>query len=293
MESSSQPRLPRVQFVVSGKFLALLLVATGLVGGGYYWQQRLQQNQERYSTPPYFINRGAVVMRPCKNCIDSGKLKPQGDWKVGPPIESSATDPPQWFLALEDPPVPVKYAGVLMLPAHPTIRNNNPAFGFDQSRLLLVLYQNLERRPWIEQLPAPPPAEKFSAVETVEPAAEAPEETASGETAPEPQQQTAPSLAGMWKNQDPHTRSLTRLNILQGELFIHAWGSCQPSECDWGEAALRRDGDTLVVRWDQGFVVRNQTLFLTEDGRLNSTTSSHYVDQSGRADQTETEYFIR
>lgn len=309
MENSSQPRLPRVQFVVSGKFLALLLVAAGLVGGGYYWQQRLQEKQERYFPPPYFINRGAAVMRQCKNCIDAGKLKPQAEWKVGPPVEISAEGPPQWFLALEDPPMPVRYAGVLMLPVHPTARDNNPAFGFDQSRLLLVLYQNLERRPWIEQLPAPPPPEKPSPAGEPEPAAETPAETPPVETAPEqsapaetaPEQpppkppQTSQTLAGMWKNQESNKRWLTRLEIRQGsELFIHAWGACHPSECDWGEAVLQRNGETLVARWVKvGYVVRTQTLFLTGDGRLSSTLNSHYLDQAGHLDQTATEYFTR
>ena len=49
---------PRVQFVVSGKFLALFLLAGSLLGGGYYWYSRQQQLQKRFQAPPYFVNTG-------------------------------------------------------------------------------------------------------------------------------------------------------------------------------------------------------------------------------------------
>src|ERR1017187_4546348 len=152
----------RVQFVISGKFLALLLVSGALLGGGYYWynrqlqaQQHFSQVQERFQTPPYFVNRGPSVIRSCQQCLDVGKLKPQTEWKVGPPKEIPATEQ-HWFLAAENPPMPVTVSGVLMLPVFSTF-HENPALGFNQTRVVLVLYQNLERKPWIEQ-PSPPVA---------------------------------------------------------------------------------------------------------------------------------------
>jgi len=146
---------PRVQFVISWKFFVLLLLAAVLLGIGYYsytrqqqLQKQISQMQERFKTPPYFVNRGPSVIRSCSHCLEEGKLKPQTG------------------LAVEDPPVPVTVSGVLMLPVHPTLQDN-PALGFDQTRVMLVLFQNLERKPWIEQ-PAPPPP--VAPVPTTEPA---------------------------------------------------------------------------------------------------------------------------
>jgi hypothetical protein len=158
---------PRVQFVISGKFIALLLIACALLAAGYYWynrqqlaQQHVAQIREHFKAPPYFVNSGTSVVRSCYQCFGEGRLKPQVGWKVSPPKEIPDTEH-RWFMAVEDPPVPVTVSGVLMLPVHPAWRDN-PAFGFDLGRVELVLYQNLQRMNYIEQppaaVPAPPPA---------------------------------------------------------------------------------------------------------------------------------------
>ena len=155
---------PRVQLLISGKFVALLLLSLSQLAGGYYWynrqqeaQEHLRQTQERFKAPPYFVNRGSTIIRSCSRCLDIGKLKPQTDWKMGPAKEIPATEQ-RWFLAVEDPPMPVTVSGVLMLPVHPAFEDN-PSFGFDQNRMMLVLYQNLERKPWIVQSSPPPSAQ--------------------------------------------------------------------------------------------------------------------------------------
>src|SRR5579872_6053146 len=97
---SSTPS-PRVQFVVSGKFVALLLIAAGLMAGGYYWYSQQQKIQKRFQPPPYFITHGASIIRPCKQCLELGKLKPKAEWKVSPATEIPATEQ-RWFLAVEN-----------------------------------------------------------------------------------------------------------------------------------------------------------------------------------------------
>lgn len=153
---------PRIQFVISGKFIALLLISVALLVGGYYWygrqvkaQQHVIQVQERFKTPPYFVNGGRSVVRSCYQCLFDGKLKAQSQWKVSAPKEIPETEV-RWFLAVEDPPVPVTVSGVLMLPVFPAL-HENPALGFSQTRVELVLFQNLQRKGAIEQ-PTPPPA---------------------------------------------------------------------------------------------------------------------------------------
>ena len=143
--------LPRVQFVVSGKFLILLLIAGALLGGGYYWYTQQQEPQKRFRTPPYFVNRGPAVFRLCQHCLGLDRLTPKTEWGVGAPAEIPATEQ-RWFLAVEDPPLPVEISGVLMLPVYPA-QGDNPALGFDRTRVWLVLFQSLQRMPELTQLP--------------------------------------------------------------------------------------------------------------------------------------------
>jgi hypothetical protein len=81
-----------------------------------------------------------------------------------------------------------------------------------------------------------------------------------------------PQEEGAWRNADPNTRSLTRVNlrftcqdqILNGEPYppgpawhIHVWGKCHPSDCDWGEVGAERlSNDKIYGHYNQGFARR-------------------------------------
>lgn len=281
----------RVQFIISGKFLALLLLAVVLLVIGLYSYNRQQQTQNRFQTPPYFVNRGPTIVRGCEDCLDRGQLKPRTAWKVGTPTEVPATGQ-RWFLAVEDPPAPVIVTGVLMLPVYPAFRDN-PAFGFDQNRVMLVLYQNLQRKPWIEQpqppappaqQPPPPPLPDPVPVLPITPPAE---ETPAQDPPPESQ------YLGSWQNEDSSTNSITRFSIASrpDKLIVHAWGKCQPQDCDWNEAEATPTGQDLAVLWDQKFALRRWDLSLEGDDRLRLSMHSHYND--GREDRAETSLFVR
>jgi len=43
-------------------------------------------------------------------------------------------------------------------------------------------------------------------------------------------------FAGNWTNSDPNTGGLTKLAITVSgaSASVHAWGSCHPTDCDWG-----------------------------------------------------------
>ena len=281
---------PRVQLVVSGKFIALLLLALCLLTAGYYWytqqlaaQQHVEQIQERFKAPPYFVNRGASVVRSCSHCLEtSGKLRPQSAWKMYGPQEIPATEQ-RWFLAVEDPPLPVTIAGVLMLPLHPAL-NDNPALGFDQTRVVLVLYQNLERKPWIEQ-PVPPPPLDTSKPSRTETGAE--NQGASRAADDVPQLQSP--FVGDWKNVDPSTKSLTRVMITQNgdELLVHVWASCPPVQCDWGTSPgipLPPVDGSFAISWDHKYAVHSAAVSLDPDGRLKISLQTRYQGNSGRVD---------
>jgi hypothetical protein len=208
-----------------------------------------------------------------------GRLKPKADWDVGGPSEIPATEQ-RWFLAVEDPPLPVVLSGVLMLPVHPALRDN-PAFGFDQTQVLLVLYQNLQRMGAIEQLPPSPQPLR------VAPPAEPPP----SDTPPDSSDQSP--YVGEWRNENPTTQSVTRFSIVgdANKLLVHAWGKCQPVDCDWKEiAATVTDGDLSVV-WHFGTITKTWRLTQDIDGKLKLFDHSHYTD--ARTDRDETSLFIR
>lgn len=279
--------------MVSDKFVVLFLVAGSLLGAGYYWciqqqetQEHLARTAERFKVPPYFVNRGRSVVRSCEQCLDGKGLKPRSEWRVEAPKEIPA-DEQQWFLAVEDPPLPMAVAGVLMLPVHPTLRDN-PAFGFDQSRVLLVLYQNLQRMPSIQQLSPPQPI----AVTSAQPApAPEPSEPTPGVQAVASQER--PWYIGDWKNDDSETRGVTRFSIARAPdgLTLHAWGKCSPVDCDWKETLATVSDDVLSVLWDKGFASCAWRVVQESDGRLKVSEHIHFTD--GRRDVDATRFFSR
>ncbi|NJM14657.1 MAG: hypothetical protein HC896_04090 [Bacteroidales bacterium] len=103
---------------------------------------------------------------------------------------------------------------------------------------------------------------------------------------------------GPWVNEDPETSGITKAFISEWDdsLFVHMWGKCHPTDCDWDSVStLKSDAidGVLEVTWNQSFAIRKQTLEVIPDGRLKTVTKTHFTDGSGRADYTKTEFFVR
>jgi len=99
-------------------------------------------------------------------------------------------------------------------------------------------------------------------------------------------------LTGSWKNDNPQTHGVTRLEIQQeGEaVTVHAWGACSPHDCDWGAQPAAISAGSATIAWDRGFVLRKMTL--TPDGqRLRMSLDSVYRDN--RAPRQGKEYFVK
>jgi DNA/RNA endonuclease YhcR with UshA esterase domain len=112
---------------------------------------------------------------------------------------------------------------------------------------------------------------------------------------------TTPSVNnfyGFWVNEDTDTPSITKVDIqkIGGIIYVHMWGKCYPTDCDWGIETTNisdaTDG-TLNLVWNQGFAIKTQELILLSDGRLKVITFCHFTDNSGRPDYESIEFFIK
>ena len=81
-----------------------------------------------------------------------------------------------------------------------------------------------------------------------------------------------PQEEGNWRNADQNTRSLTRIQlrfvcqdqILNGQLYppgppwyVHIFGKCHPTDCDWSEVGAQRlSTGHVYATYDQGFAKR-------------------------------------
>jgi len=96
----------------------------------------------------------------------------------------------------------------------------------------------------------------------------------------------ADSIAGSWINEDSGTGGVTRVLVRSEgqQLFIHAWGACQPHDCDWGEVQCLPQGVGCKATWDHGFATTAMQLVPLESGRLEVKYKFHFHDNSGRSD---------
>ena len=117
---------------------------------------------------------------------------------------------------------------------------------------------------------------------------------------------SANQFTGTWINSDTNTRGITKLEIMQqgSALRMHAWGKCQPDDCDWGEVAaaiyassvsgnMMQTGKVMSAIYTTGF---NQTLIVVKPAgknRLKAETFTRFTDGSNRSNYTNTYTFKR
>ncbi len=105
----------------------------------------------------------------------------------------------------------------------------------------------------------------------------------------------ADSIAGSWINENSGTGGVTRV-VIRSEgplLFVHAWGACHPSDCDWGEVQCAPHGAGCKATWDQDFATTAMQLAPLGDGRLQIKYKADFHDNSGRYDRGSEEVFAR
>ena len=101
---------------------------------------------------------------------------------------------------------------------------------------------------------------------------------------------------GKWKNVDPNTSGLTTLEIrISGDrVKVHAWGKCQPTDCDWGtvdatayassvSSGLPSNAHTLAAVFKTNF---NESLLVIDPAggnKLRVEVLTRFTDNSGRS----------
>lgn len=129
-------------------------------------------------------------------------------------------------------------------------------------------------------------------------------------------QQSAQSLCaqppeeGVWRNVDPNTNSLTRMQvrfvcqdqILNGQpyppgppWYMRIFGKCSPSDCDWGETGAQElRNDQIYATYDQGFAKRYVYAKMSQyrPGQLWVYTWTDFKDPN-RPDYAVHNWFVR
>jgi hypothetical protein len=90
------------------------------------------------------------------------------------------------------------------------------------------------------------------------------------------------NFEGVWINEDEKTRHIPKCEITyqNNRFYVHMWGSCEPEDCDWGEAfsdEMDINSNKIKLYWDQGFVERTQILEYN-NGIIVMSTESRYRD---------------
>lgn len=119
-----------------------------------------------------------------------------------------------------------------------------------------------------------------------------------------------PQEMGTWRNSDPNTRSLTRVNlrfVCQDQIhngepyppgppwYVHLYGACSPTDCDWGEVGAQRlNSGHIYAFYNQGFARRYLYARMSQyrPGQLWVFTRTDFTDPN-RPDYDSQDWFTR
>jgi len=104
-------------------------------------------------------------------------------------------------------------------------------------------------------------------------------------------------MAGVWENADPNTKGITVVKYIwecsdvilcpvggscptPPPTRIRVFGSCHPTDCDWGEAVVNfhSGGTWRYAKYDQGFAKRIVWLKMESNGQLTVVEDVDYQD---------------
>ena len=112
---------------------------------------------------------------------------------------------------------------------------------------------------------------------------------------------TSPALAdthdffGNWVNADPSSNDITRVVVLPagpGNVSVHVFARCYPTDCDWGavpghsyvDTFSQHDVRIITAAFDPGFAHTLVILKASQGGDLRIQALTEFTDNSGRTD---------
>jgi cytochrome c biogenesis protein CcmG/thiol:disulfide interchange protein DsbE len=101
-------------------------------------------------------------------------------------------------------------------------------------------------------------------------------------------------LTGKWVNEH-ETGGITQVSVRRdgGRTIVRAWGSCVPTDCDWGKTDVDVWNRIPVAIWNLGFSTARMHLIPLHDGRMVVALETEFNDGSGRTDPGHAEFFRR
>lgn len=113
-------------------------------------------------------------------------------------------------------------------------------------------------------------------------------------------------FVGTWSTTSPGDGGLVSLDIRRsgGTVTVQVGAQCSPRPCDWGRvnavayapnasANLRREANTLVAVYNQGFATKTVVITLAGGGRLNVNVFTQFSSGDGRTNYTQASTFQR
>lgn len=107
---------------------------------------------------------------------------------------------------------------------------------------------------------------------------------------------------GHWTNTNPETRSISHviLEEIEGELWLQAFGVCEPTPCDWGKAKAHIFTSSVDAPEPLGFTAKYDFSFMetafagnVKKGILVIQEFNSFKDGSGRQDYYLREFFCK
>lgn len=95
---------------------------------------------------------------------------------------------------------------------------------------------------------------------------------------------TGSGIQDTWFNLDKDTLINTKLEIsdVEGNIKVHAWGKCSPTDCDWGsENASNISEGKYNVIWNPGFAQRSMLLELHNESIIPTITKTYKLYDDG------------
>lgn len=113
-------------------------------------------------------------------------------------------------------------------------------------------------------------------------------------------------FVGTWENTEPGTRGITRIVIRdrRGRLRMRVFGSCRPTDCDWGRTRPvvygpdvssdpLRDARAVTAVYDNGFSETILVIRAARRDRLRVRALTRFTDGSRRSNYVMTYSFVR